>query len=186
MVWVAVANGRIAICNTNCQDQEICYMETNRFPDSAVDLINICPIGEHTVVLGYASGTILFVEHPEMGHDCFLLLSVVLELEKPQVTQSVQCQSGLRDVEFISNIQELWCGCENGWIEIFDLSACVVASKTTLNLQSQLPDALENSAVLQLKLASLNVFALHRSNVISCWIVNDHSFVKVISPNFQG
>ena len=186
MVWVAVGDGRIAICNTNCPDQEICYMETNRFPDNAVNLINICSIGEHTVVLGYASGTLLFVEHPEMGHDCFLLLSVVLELEKPQVTESVQCQSGLHDVEFISSIQELWCGCENGVIEIFDLSKRVVASKNTLNLQSQSPDALQNSAVLQLKLASLNVFALHRSNVISCWRVNDHCLIKVISPNFQG
>ena len=186
MVWVAVEDGRIAICNTNCQNQEICYMETNNFPSNAVNLIKICPISEHTVVLGYANGILVFVEHPEMRHSSFLLLSVDLELEKLRVTKSVQCQSGLHDVEFVSNIQELWCGCDNGLIEIVDLSPHIVTSKKTLNLQSLSPDILENSAVLQLKLVSLDAFALHRSNVISCWTVNEHSFVKVISLNFQG
>ena len=186
MVWVAIEDGRIAICNTNCQNQEICYMETNDFPGNAVNLIKICPINEHTVVLGYASGVLVFVEHPEMRHSSFLLLSVDLELEKLRVTKSIQCQSGLKDVELVSNVQELWCGCDSGLIEIVDLSSCTIVSKNTLNLQSQSPDVLENSAVLQLKLVSLNVFALHRSNVISCWTVSEHSFVKIISPNFQG
>ena len=186
MVWVAVEDGRIAFCNTNCQNQEICYMEMNNFPGNAVNLIKICPISEHTTVLGYANGILVFVEHPEMRHNSSLLLSVDLELEKLRVTKSIQCQSGLHDIELVSNIQELWCGCDSGLIEIVDLSSHIVTNKMTLNFQSQSPDVLENSAVLQLKLASPNVFALHRSNVISCWAVNEHSFVKIISPNFQG
>ena len=186
MVWVAVEDGRIAICNTNCQNEEICYIETNNFPGSAVDLIKICPISEHTVVLGYASGTLVFVEHPEMRHSSFLLLSVDLELEKLRVAKSIQCQSDLNDIKLISNVQELWCGCDSGLIEIFDLSSCIVTNKKALNLQSQSPDVLQNSAVLQLKSVLLNVFVLHRSNIISCWTVCEHSFVKIISPNFQG
>lgn len=186
MVWVAVEDGRIAICNTNCQNQEICYIETNNFPGNAVNLIKICPISEHTVVLGYASGILVFVEHPEMRHSSFLLLIVDLELEKLQVTNSIQCQSGLNDIELVSDVQELWCGCDSGLIEIVDLSSRIVTNKEVLNLQLQSPDVLENSAVLQLKSVSLNVFALHGSNVISCWTVSEHSFVKIISPNFQG
>lgn len=185
MVWVAVEDGRIAICNTNFQNQEICYIETNNFPSNAVDLIKICPINEHTVVLGYASGLLVFVEHPKMRHDSFLLLSVDLELKK-RIAFSIQCQSGIHDIELMSNIQELWCGCDNGMIEVFDLSSCTDNGKNSLNLQLQLPDVYENLAVLQLKLASVNIFALHRSNVISCWGVSEHTFLKVISLSLQG
>ena len=104
----------------------------------AVNLIKICPISEHTAVLGYANGILVFVfvEHPEMRHNSFLLLSVDLELEKLRVTKSIQCQSGLHDIELVSNIQELWCGCDSGLIEMVDLSSHIVTSKKTLTLQS--------------------------------------------------
>lgn len=183
MVWVAVEDGRIAVCNTDCHNQEICYMETKDFPGNAKDLFKMCPINEHNVVLGYTSGVVVFVEHPEMRHECFLLLSVDLKLKK-RVISSIQCQSNIHDIELISNVQELWCACDNGLIEILNLSSCTVANKNTLDLQS--PDVLENSAVLQLKLASASVFALHGNSVISCWSISEHSFLKVISPNLQG
>ena len=186
MVWVAVEDGRIAICNTNCQNQEICYMETNDFPDNAVNLIKICPISECTVVLGYTSGVLVFAEYSEITSSCFLLLSVDLELKKLQVSNSIQCHSGIHDIELVSNAQELWCGCDNGLIEVVSYSSCVVTNRATLDFLSQSPDILENSSVLELKLASVNVFALHRSNVISCWDVTQHSLLKVISPDLQG
>ena len=103
---------------------------------NGVNLIKICPISEHTVVLGFANGILVFVEHPEMRHNSFLLLSVDLKLEKLRVTKSIQCQSGLHDVELVSNIQELWCRCDSGLIEMVDLSSHIVTSKKTLTLQS--------------------------------------------------
>ena len=164
MIWVAVEDRRIAICNTNCQNQEKCYMETNNFPHDAVDLIKICSINKYTVVLGYANGV----------------------LNKLQATNIIHCHSSLNDIELISNIKELWCGCESGMIEIVNFSSCNITNKNILDLQSQSSDITKNSAVLQIKLASVNVFALHRGNVLSCWAVNQHSLIKVISPNFQG
>jgi len=188
MIWVAVEDRRIAICNTNCQNQEKCYMETNNFPHDAVDLIKICSINKYTVVLGYANGVLVFGEHPEItfSQNSLLLLSVDLKLNKLQATNIIHCHSSLNDIELISNIKELWCGCESGMIEIVNFSSCNITNKNILDLQSQSSDITKNSAVLQIKLASVNVFALHRGNVLSCWAVNQHSLIKVISPNFQG
>lgn len=186
MVWVAVEDGRIAVCNANRQNQEISYTETKTFPGNAVDLIKILPIDEHTAVLGYANGMLVFVEHPKLRHDdSFLLFSMDLELKK-RVTNSIQCQSGLHDIELISDIQELWCGCNSGLIEVVDLPSCAFNNKNTLNLQLQSPNNLKNSPVLQLKLTAGIVFALHNDNIISCWAVNEHTFLKILSPHLQG
>ena len=177
MVWVVVKDGRIAVFDTDYQNQE--YLETNDFPGNAVDLIKICPINECTVALGYSSGVVTFVEHPKMRCDSFLLLSVDLKLKK-RVIDTIQCQSALHDIELMPDIQELWCGCNSGLIEVVSLSS------KTLNCQLQSPDVFKNSPVLQVKFASMRVFILHRNDLIGCWAVREHAFLKVISPSFQG
>lgn len=186
MIWVAVEDGKIAICNTNCDNQKICYVELNNFPDNAVDIIEICPIDEHTVVLGCANGVLVFVKHQNISYSGFLLFEVDIKLKKLQVINSIQCHSSIHDIELISDVQELWCGCNSGLIEIIDFSSSVLTNKRILNLQSESSDIHENSAVLQLKLASANVFCLHRGNVISCWVASQQSLLKVISPHLQG
>ena len=177
MVWVVVGDGRIAVFDTDYQNQE--YLETNDFPGNAVDLITICPINEYTVGLGYSNGVVTFVEHPKMRCESFLLLSVDWKLKK-RVIDNIQCQSALHDVELISDIQELWCGCNSGLIEVINLSS------KTFSHQLQPPGVFKNSPVLQVKLASGRIFALHRNDLISCWAAREHAFLKVISPSVQG
>ena len=101
-------------------------------------------------------------------------MSISLHMNKLNCIEVIHCQSALHNVELISCTSELWCGCDNGMVEVFDYSN--YTSKDVLIVQSHSTQLTQNSAITQMRSHSLAisedtvVFVLHHpGNVISCW-----------------
>jgi len=166
-------------------------MQTEGFPEDAIEPIKICFINKDTVMVVYSNGSLVFATHQDLSPNSSLFMSISLQINKLNCIQVIHCQSMLHDVEVISCARELWCGCDNGIIEIFDYS--IYASKFIIIMQSHSSMLPPNSAIVQLKSHSFTtsddtvVFALHHpGNVISCWRVKHQSLLKVIPLDSQG
>jgi len=153
-------------------------MQIEGFSEDSVQPIKICFIKKDTVMVTYSKGSLVFATHQDLSPNSLLFMSISLHINKLNCIQVIQCQSTLHDGEVISCARELWCGCDNGMIEIFDYS--IYASKFIIQM-------LHAPSIVLLKSHSFTtledtvVFALHHpGNVISCWKAKQHSLLKVI------
>jgi len=166
-------------------------MQTEGFPEDSIEPVKICSISKDKVMLAHSNGSLVFATHQELNPNSSLLMNIWLHMNKLNCIQVIHCQSALHDVELISCTSELWCGCDNGLIEIVDYSN--YTSKDILVVQSHSSQLPQSSAITQITPHMLTasqdtvVFALHHpGNVISCWKVKQRSLVKVIPLDLQG
>ena len=80
---------------------------------------------------------------------------------------------------------ELWCGCENGIIEIFILcdEACKLQLRTILHTHNNSTDIPQNASIIQLKssIDAHTMYALHScGSVISCWSVCEQPILNTV------
>ena len=77
-----VEDGRIAVCNIGCKNEELCYMQTERFPEDAIEPIKICFIKKDTVMVAYSNGSLVFATYWDLSLNSSLFMSISLHMNE--------------------------------------------------------------------------------------------------------
>ena len=204
-VWVVLENGKLLIINACSFRIE---HQLNKAELDKSNLVDMITIDDHAnlVTLAYKDGMVVFIksslkfsgdcEIGEMDSLSFGILEEVnikhenIKLFSTSISSSHQLYSIEACKPQDSEQVELWCGGDNGTIEIFVPHARTsqVQVKTVLKSQTSSTDIPLDASVIQLKL-SINttdhMYALHnRANIISCWKTGEKPvLVTVIKPS---
>lgn len=188
-VWIALDPGKLLVINTSTfkPDHQI-YKPELRRTDNLVEMITV-DNHANLITLAYQDGLVAFVNlkfnsHRSVGEMHSLGFGILEEVNFKQekiklFTANVSSSQHLCAIEACKpqgNEQvELWCGCENGIIEI--LIPCKRTSqaplKTVLDTHADSADIPKDASIIQLKSslsAKVRMYALHScGTIISCW-----------------
>ena len=204
-VWVTLENGKLLIINSSSFKTEHQISRTELVKDNLVEMITV---DDHAnlVALAYKDGSVVFIklclnlnghsgvgEMHSLGFD--MLNEVDLKHENIKLfATNISSSHQLYAVEACkpqdTEQVELWCGSENGVIEIFVPYARTSQAqlKTVLNTYDDSAGISKDANIIQLKSSSntaADMYVLHScGRVISCWNAGKQPvLITVIRPS---
>ena len=191
-VWMAFKRGNLKAVDAKSFKVENQMKKPEAQDDDLVQIVNLSDRNESTVLaVAYKSGTVLLVkshfnfahgiEVKSFGLDVFSNLEYktsTAKLVSSQLCSLETCKSQK------SHLYEVWCGCNNGAIEIITPSDDTFKVQL-LNTHNSSADIPQDASIIQLKF-SFNtdahmMYALHSGgSVVSCWSVEQPALNAVI------
>ena len=185
-VLLALKHGTIVAVSTSSFQNDYQISQPELEGD---DLVQMLTLNDHPeqIAMAYKDGLVVLiscltftesgVKGQEFNED---MLNVVKAKNMNVVSSSHLYASEVCKPENSKQV-ELWCGCDNSFIDIFTLQegSSQLQFKVTLNTHNNSADIPQDAGIIQLK-SSFNttaghmMYALHdRGSVISCWSVNE-------------
>lgn len=192
-VWIAFKHGNLKAVDAKTFNIENQMKKPEaQDDDDLVQIVSLSDRNESTVLaIAYKSGTVLLVkshfklaqgiEVKSFGLDVFSKLEYKISTAKlvsSQLCSLETCKSQK------SHLYEVWCGCNNGAIEIITPSDETFKAQL-LNTHNSSADIPQNASIIQLKFsfntAAHMMYALHSSGrVVSCWSVCEQPTLNAV------
>ena len=190
-VWMAFEHGSLKAVDAQSFKIEN-QINDLEIQDDLVQIVNLSDRNESAALaLGYKSGNVVLVkshfnfahgiEVKSFGLDVFSKLEYKLSTVKLVSSQLCSFETCMSQK---SHLLDVWCGCNNGVIEIICLNDDTFEVQL-LNTHNSSADIPQDASIIQLK-ASFNttahmMYALHScGGIVSCWSVNEQPALNVV------
>ena len=196
-VLLALEHGALVVISTSSFQYEYQIMDPELTRDDLAHMLTL----DDQMAVAYKNGTVALVSHlnfeeSDAVKEQKIEMSVVTTEHKDAKVSVVKVSSSrLYAIEACkpekSDQVELWCGCDNSFIEIFTHDgSSQLKSKAMLKTHTCSSDIPQDASIIQLK-ASFNaaahmMYALHScGHVISCWNVCEQPALNTVIKLFQ-
>jgi len=183
-VWLALKHGTLLAVSTSSFQIEHHIMKAELARDDLVQMLTLND-DPKSIAMAYKDGSMALIPCLKFEESDNAVKSKPKDIKLLKVASSQ-----LYAIEVCkpqdSHQVEVWCGCNNSFIEIFisHKGSSKIQPKTILNTHSNSADIPQDASIIQLKSsfnAAAHVYALHScSNVISCWSVCEQPILNTV------